>query len=95
MRVTSWNRWSENAWGLREEEVVGQLFGALDSGLPVQQIEPKIGHALIDGATSDVTLDAVDRRGRALKCRVRVAPLLYEDRSKQGAVILLEDRLSM
>jgi two-component system, chemotaxis family, CheB/CheR fusion protein len=91
MRVVSWNRWCENVWGLREEDAAHQHFGALDVALPVQQIEPKVGQAITEGAISDITLDALDRRGRELKWRVRVAPLIYEDRSKQGAVILLED----
>ena len=47
LKVRSWNRWSENIWGLREEEAIDQSFGALDIGLPVQQVEP----ALTTGST--------------------------------------------
>jgi hypothetical protein len=36
-------------------------------------------------------LDAVDRRGRVMKCRAKVAPLVYHDRSTKGAVVMLED----
>ncbi len=91
LKVRSWNRWSENVWGLREEEVIDQPFGALDIGLPVRQVEPALTRAVRDGAASETMLDALDRRGRKMQCRVRVSPLLYEDRSTQGAVIVLED----
>jgi two-component system, chemotaxis family, CheB/CheR fusion protein len=91
LTVRSWNRWSENAWGLREEEVTGQPFGALDIGLPVQRLEPAVRSAAKQGEASQFVLDALDRRGRTMKCRVRVAPLLYEDRSTRGAVIMIED----
>ena len=49
LKVRSWNRWSENAWGLREEEAIGQPFGTLDIGLPVQQIEPTLRQAVRRG----------------------------------------------
>ncbi|MDI3308627.1 MAG: CheR family methyltransferase, partial [Acetobacteraceae bacterium] len=38
LRVRSWNRWNENAWGLRAEEVLGQDFLNLDIGLPVARL---------------------------------------------------------
>jgi two-component system CheB/CheR fusion protein len=58
----------------------------------VQQFEPAVTQAVRDGVVSDATLDALDRRGRRMKCRVRVSPLLHDDRSTHGAVIVLEDR---
>ena len=91
LKVQSWNRWSENAWGLREEEVLGQNFGSLDIGLPVHQIEPALRKAVVQGAADEMKLEAVDRRGRALTCRVRVAPLGQDDLRRQGALVLLED----
>jgi two-component system CheB/CheR fusion protein len=92
--VRSWNRWSENAWGLREEEVVGQPFTALDIGLPVHELEPALRRTLNENATIEAMLDAVDRRGRPMKCRARVAPLIYDNQRIQGAVVMLEDRSS-
>jgi two-component system CheB/CheR fusion protein len=90
-KVRSWNRWSENTWGLREEAAIDQVFGGLDIGLPVHQLEPALREAIADGATTEVVLDAVDRRGRVMKCRAKVAPLVYQDRSTKGAVVMLED----
>jgi len=94
LKVRSWNRWSENAWGLREEEVLGQPFGALDIGLPVHQLEPSVQKAATGSVASEAVLDALDRRGRPMKCRVRVTPLLHDDRSTQGAVIMVEDHVN-
>lgn len=67
------------------------MFGALDIGLPVGQLEQALHEAIANGATTEAILDAVDRRGRVMKCRAKVAPLVYRDRSTKGAVVLLED----
>jgi two-component system CheB/CheR fusion protein len=93
LKVRAWNRWSENAWGLREEEVIGQSFGALDIGLPVHQLEGSVQRAATASETSEVVLATVDRRGRVMTCRVRVTPLVYDDRITRGAVIMVEDHL--
>jgi two-component system CheB/CheR fusion protein len=91
MTVRSWNRGSERVWGLREEEAVGRPFVELDIGLPVHQLAPAV-HAVIDGGKSaDLQVDAVERRGRSIACRVRVTPLLYEDRASHGAVLIVEE----
>ncbi len=92
LKVRSWNRWSENAWGFREEEVTGQAFGDLDIGLPVKELEPAVRRTAQQSEASETVVNAVDRRGRAMRCRVKVAPLIYDDRSTQGAVIMVEDQ---
>ncbi|WP_207483302.1 CheR family methyltransferase [Arenibaculum pallidiluteum] len=90
--VRSWNRWCENAWGLRSEEVTGGNFFALDIGLPVQRLRPDIRRVLENAdAQPQVTLDALDRRGRKIQCRVRLTPLLIETRSPKGVVLIIED----
>jgi two-component system CheB/CheR fusion protein len=93
LKVVSWNRWSENAWGLREEEAFEQTFTSLDIGLPVQQLEQALRGAVMDAASSELMLDALDRRGRRMRCRVRVSPLVYPDRNTQGAMIVVEDQV--
>jgi two-component system, chemotaxis family, CheB/CheR fusion protein len=91
LKVRSWNRWSENAWGLREEEVIGQPFGSLDIGLPVQELEAPLREAVAQSKSKETVADGLDRRGRSMQCRVRITPLTYDDRSTQGAVLLVED----
>ncbi len=92
LKVLSWNRWNENAWGLRAEEVVGQDFDALDIGLPTRGIRAALRQVLAgEGAPPPMTLSATDRRGRAVRCRVRLSPLFYDGRSPQGVVVLFEE----
>ncbi len=88
--VKSWNRWSENAWGLRSEEAIGVNFFALDIGLPVQLLRNDIcGAPSHDGQPSEHVLEAVDRRGRPMTCSVRVSALQGEPDG--GVVLVLED----
>ncbi len=91
LKVLSWNHWNENAWGLRAEEVLGQDLLALDIGLPTQRLRRPLERALAGEEHPDLTLSAVDRRGKPLRCRVRVSPLRYDGSPPQGAVVVLED----
>jgi two-component system CheB/CheR fusion protein len=57
----------------------------------VDQLQQPLRSALtVGGGASDVTLAAVDRRGRAVRCRVWVAPLRANERDSQGAILLME-----
>jgi two-component system CheB/CheR fusion protein len=42
-------------------------------------------------ARAECFLEGVDRRGRKLRCRVRIGPLTFADRSRHGAVLVIED----
>jgi two-component system, chemotaxis family, CheB/CheR fusion protein len=92
IKIRSWNRWSENVWGLRSEEVIGQPFLDLDIGLPVYRLRDAL-HRTVDDATRQtrMELEALDRRGRSMCCRVRVSALLHEERTPHGTVITIED----
>jgi two-component system CheB/CheR fusion protein len=92
LKVRSWNRWSENAWGLRAEEVQGQDFLDLDIGLPVARLRPDLLRVLAaEAPQAELRVEALDRRGRPLACRVRLSPLLYEGRAPRGVVLIAED----
>ena len=89
--IQSWNRWSENAWGLRSEEVVGTSFDALDIGAPVHLLRDSLMSVQAGReAVVEQTLEGLDRRGRAILCRVRVAPLA-DGKQVTGLVIAFED----
>jgi two-component system CheB/CheR fusion protein len=74
--VRVWNRSSEEEWGLRAEEVVGKHLLNLDIGLPLEELREPLrrlvgvpdGHELTE-------LDAVNRRGRAVRIRVTLTSL--------------------
>jgi len=90
--IMSWNRWSENTWGLRAEEVVGTSFDALDIGFPVHLLRDSL-IAVRNGrvAVAEQVLEGVDRRGRAILARVRVARLSADEKEDAGMVIAFED----
>jgi two-component system CheB/CheR fusion protein len=90
--IQSWNRWCENTWGLRAEEVIGTSFEALDIGLPVHLLRECMG-AVQSGREeqTEKVLEGIDRRGRRVLCRVRISGLLDEDSDNQGLVLVLQD----
>ncbi|TDH58968.1 PAS domain S-box protein [Dankookia rubra] len=92
LRVRSWNRWCENAWGLRAEEAVGEEFLLLDIGFPVQRLRADL-HRILAAETPQTApeLEAVDRRGRRVRVRARILPLLREARAPEGVVLVMED----
>ncbi|MDO9409363.1 CheR family methyltransferase [Patulibacter sp.] len=91
-RVEIWNSWSEELWGLRPDEVAGRPLVALDFGLPVDRLADQLRRAVNAGAEpSDVTLTAVDRRGRSFPCLVRVLPLSTAHDAHRGALVLMAE----
>jgi two-component system CheB/CheR fusion protein len=93
LNVRIWNRQAEELWGLRPEEVHGRALLNLDIGLPVAQLKSQM-RACIDGSSvlEEVTMEATNRRGRTIRCRVTCAPLRTTEGQTQGVIILMEDR---
>jgi two-component system CheB/CheR fusion protein len=92
MRVIEWNRRSEDLWGIRAEEIEGQPFLELDSGLPVDRLAEPIRQCL-EGVVNDceITVPAMNRRGRPIECRVIVMPLrTSRQRETRGVMLLME-----
>jgi len=93
LRIRSWNRRAEDLWGLRSTEVIGQNFLNLDIGLPFQQLRPLLRAASGSGGdTGEITLDAINRRGRPISVRVACTPLHSDgDGSRNdGAIVVME-----
>lgn len=88
-RVTEWNTWAEELWGLRFQEVAGQPLAELDFGLPVHPLAPLVD-ACLHGSSNDraVTLSARNRVGRTIRCEVTVTPLLGKENSVEGVILL-------
>jgi two-component system, chemotaxis family, CheB/CheR fusion protein len=90
--VEVWNGDSAELWGLRPEEVEGKAFAELDIGLPVKEVEGALKLALgTEARASSLELDAVNRRGRRFKCRVRVLPLTTPAGEVAGVLLLMAD----
>lgn len=91
MRVRVWNRAAENLWGLRREEAEGQHLLNLDIGLPLQEIQPPVRDALTDaGYQTELSLDAVNRRGRETTVRLVCGSMLGSEGASQGALLVME-----
>jgi two-component system CheB/CheR fusion protein len=91
MRVLIWNRGCEELWGLRTEETVGAMLPDLDFGLPMAEVKHLIGKAFVDpDSFGDVTVDAINRRGRSLRIRVSCTAFRDSANSINGAVLLME-----
>jgi two-component system CheB/CheR fusion protein len=92
LSVLSWNRKAEDLWGLRMDEVQGQSFMDLDTGLPVEGLKQPL-RMILNGETEyeERVLDATNRRGKGFKCQVICAPLLNAARERQGAILLMKE----
>jgi two-component system, chemotaxis family, CheB/CheR fusion protein len=92
LNVQVWNHKSEDLWGLRADEAVDRNFLNLDIGLPVDQLRQPIRDCLTESVSNamEVTLNAINRRGRSIQCRVLCTPLVSSRGRVQGAILLME-----
>jgi two-component system, chemotaxis family, CheB/CheR fusion protein len=90
LMVRAWNVHATEMWGLRQDEVVGESFVGLGIGLPVRNLERLIANALGGAGYQEAIVDAVDRRGRAFRCRVSCSSLRVEQ-GLGGVILLMED----
>ena len=90
--IQSWNRWCENTWGLRAEIVIGTGFEGLDIGFPIHLLRDSLKAVQVEAdSMAEQVLEGLDRRGRPILCRVRVAPLVTDEQGAAGMVIAFED----
>jgi len=89
LQVKLWNEQAEDLWGLRPEEVRGKPFLDLDIGLPVRDLRQPLEAALNGGGEQEKDLEAVNRRGKPMHCRVRCSPL--KGKGVHGVILLMEE----
>ena len=91
MKIQAWNHRSEDLWGLRSEEVEGQHFSNLDIGLPIDKLMESIKACITESEEyQEVTIEATNRRGRKINCRVICTPLKSKSDGVRGAILLME-----
>ena len=90
--VLMWNHRAEDLWGLRADEAQGKGLLNLDIGLPVQELRGVV-RASLAGETGreEVVLDAVNRRGKKIKCRVICSPLVTPGKKREGVILTMEE----
>ena len=93
LQVQIWNGRAEELWGLRASEVKDKNFLILDIGLPVEQLKQPMRACLSKEAeNASLTLDAVNRRGKAIRCLVTCAPLTDVNGIVQGVILSMEEK---
>ncbi|HEX7277955.1 MAG TPA: CheR family methyltransferase, partial [Acidimicrobiales bacterium] len=91
LAVRVWNDHAEDLWGLRADEVHGQHFLNLDIGLPVDDLRQPIRLCLGGQSPAEaLELPAVNRRGRSIRCRVAVTPLLDGEATPDGVIVRMD-----
>jgi two-component system, chemotaxis family, CheB/CheR fusion protein len=91
-KVQLWNAGAQELWGLRPGEVEDQDLLGLDIGLPVDELRGPLVDAISSGARStDLVLEAVNRRGRTFRCEVRVIPLFSGSQGLYGGIVLMRE----
>ena len=70
----------------------GKNFLNLDIGLPVQSLRQSIRACLALETTHQETMvDAVNRRGRGIRCKVSCTPLTTQGQGTHGAILVMEE----
>ena len=93
LEVQVWNGKSEDLWGLRSDEVRGKNFLSLDIGLPVHELKQPLKSAIAgDTVSQTLALDAVNWRGRKIRCGITCGPLVSRSKEIRGVILLMEDK---
>jgi two-component system CheB/CheR fusion protein len=95
LMIQIWNSQSQELWGLRPEEVQGRQFLTLDIGLPVETLMQPI-RACLSGASThhETVVEACNRRGKPISCKVTITPMLDPDGVICGVILLMEQQNS-
>jgi two-component system CheB/CheR fusion protein len=88
--VLVWNHRAEDLWGLRADEVQGHSLLTLDIGLPVEQLPIS---AFLSGKADheSITVNATNRRGRAVRCHITCTPFLGAEGEREGVILVMEE----
>jgi two-component system, chemotaxis family, CheB/CheR fusion protein len=92
MQILAWNSRAEDLWGVRTDEAVGEHLMNLDIGLPVEQLRQPIRSQFSsdDPQPSSLLLDAVNRRGKALKVHVTLTHIRDHGVSAPAAMLVMD-----
>jgi len=90
LTVESWNSEAENMWGLRQDEVTGKHLFNLDIGLPVDKLAATIRECMAGRESSEIVVEATNRRGKAIRCKVVCSPMRDDGGDNHGVILLME-----
>ena len=87
--VEEWNLAATELWGLREDDVVGEPFFALEFGLPLGTLQEAVRASRSAGAATEQPGGSRDRSVRACRLRVRVMPISGHE-PETSAMLVME-----
>ncbi|HYM63381.1 MAG TPA: CheR family methyltransferase [Gaiellaceae bacterium] len=91
LKVEMWSSRAQDLWGARADEVEGRNLLTLDIGLPVELLRECIGACLAgQSAFGELALDAVNRRGKAILCKISCTPLEGPPGDIRGVILFME-----
>jgi two-component system, chemotaxis family, CheB/CheR fusion protein len=89
-RVRAWSDTAADLWGIRADEIQDQNFLNLDIGLPVGELREPMRHVLSGEDADTVELDAYNRRGQPIRCRVSFAQInSHRDGAVEGVILVV------
>ncbi|HEY6115862.1 MAG TPA: CheR family methyltransferase [Candidatus Dormibacteraeota bacterium] len=90
-KVRVWNDRAADMWGLRSDEVLGRSFYDIDIGLPADKLREMIRSVLAGGgAHQQLSVDAMTRRGKRIRCRVK-AHVVADGEQPKAVVLVMEE----
>jgi two-component system CheB/CheR fusion protein len=92
LKVKMWSSRAQDLWGARANEVEGRSLLTLDIGLPVEPLRERVRACLARQADfGELVLDAVNRRGKAIRCKVSCTPLEGATGDIRGVILFTEE----
>jgi two-component system CheB/CheR fusion protein len=92
LHIRAWNQRAEDLWGMRSEEVQGKQLMSLDIGITLERLLPLIRECLNgDGKCREMLLDATNRRGKTIHCKITATPLQGTETETRGVILLMEE----
>jgi two-component system CheB/CheR fusion protein len=92
MRIELWNSKSEDLWGLRTEEAVGQHFLNLDIALELEPLRQPI-RTILSGEShhTEVIQKTLNRRGKPINCKIALVPRNNRTDGGPGVILIMEE----
>jgi two-component system CheB/CheR fusion protein len=90
LKVLEWNHRMEDLWGLRSNEVLGKSVVDLDIGMQIAPLS--LDTFLVqENDFQDMTLDAINRRGKSIRCHVTTTKFRNPGEGWRGLILLVEE----
>lgn len=92
LNILLWNAKAEDLWGLRAAEVEGRSLMTLEFGLPLDHLTSTM-RSCLDGKIdfAEQVLEATNRRGRKIQCRVTCNRMVSPDKKPRGLLLFMEE----